>query len=325
MSRLPDGNYAIILTPLTENRELDLNGLEAELEYALSKKVAGVVVLGSNGEGPYFTDREKAMVVKKAGETVKGKAALVAGCIAVGTQPALEFSRMAKGAGCDSVLAALPAYFGLDFPEALRHYRYLAEHAGLEITLYYVPDNTGLSLKPEEIAELVSIRGVDSMKLTRFHRDFMLQTTQLCAGKECKVFIGTSLLLFEGSKMDGKGSFCPINLVAPEEVTELFSLCQNQRWEAAFALQEKIRRGGAALISGRELDYDLAKNGFMDGFNAPSASAVIHHPKPAHHLLKEALRLKGIPISNQVRLPYDRVTPQQSEWVKKALKDFGWL
>jgi len=324
MSRLPEGNYAIILTPLTEDGELDLKGLSAELEYAVSRKAAGVVVLGSNGEGPYLTDQEKAVLVRHSAEAVKGRVALVAGCINVGTKSALEFSRMAKACGCDSVLATLHEYYQLDFAAVKRHYQSLAENAGLEITFYYVPDCSGLALKPEEIAELVSLPGVDSMKLSAINREYMDQTFQLCRGKNCRMFIGTGLVLFEAMKMDALGSFCPLNLIAGDDLNSLFQLCQAKKWEPAFEIQEKVRRGGTGLLSGMEVDYELAKTGFMSVFNA-AYSSVIHHGQPAYQLLKEALRLKGLPITNQVRLPFPRVTPQQSEWIKKVLKDFGWL
>jgi dihydrodipicolinate synthase/N-acetylneuraminate lyase len=116
-----------------------------------------------------------------------------------------------------------------------------------------------------------------------------------------------------------------MNLVAADDMQSLYGLTRERKLGEAFAVQEKIRRGGCALFSGLDADPEIIKNGFMAIFNAPSASEIIHHTKPAHHLVKEALRLKGLPMTNQVRLPYARANAKQSSWLKKLLADFGWL
>ena len=325
MTNLPSGLYAIILTPFKENGELDLAGLEAELEYAIEKKIHGAVVLGSNGEAPYLTCEEKKQVIKRTSEVARGKMALVAGAIAMGTREALEYAQLAKECGFDAVMVALPVYFHLDFEDVKRHYQYLAENSGIEITLYYVPECSGLVLQPEQIAELVSIPGINSMKLTSFNREFINQTFELCWEKDHDLFIGTSLLTYEGMKMGAQGCFCPIPLIAPEDMHQLFNLIQEKKWEQAFEVQEKIRLGGVSLFAGLEnVDYETIKNGFMAIYNAPYSSP-LSHTRVAHHILKEALRLKGLPITNQVRLPYQRVDEKKSDWIKKLLEDFGWL
>ena len=325
MSRLPAGNYAIILTPFTDSGELDLKGLAAELEFAISKKVTGAVLLGSNGEGPYLTGEEKARVIKTAGEVGKGKITLVAGAITMGTAESLEYARLAKDSGFASILAAIPQYFHLDFADVKRHYQQLAANSPVEVTLYYVPECTGLVLQPEQVAELAAIPGVDSMKLTVLNREFVSKTLELCWDLNCQVFLGTSLLLFEAMKLDAKGAFCPMCLIAADDMNELFRLCSAKKWTEAFEIQEKVRRGGTTLFSGIDANYDTIKEGFIAIYNAPFLSQVMSHNKVGYNILKEALRLKGIPIANNVRLPYQKVDAQKSEWIKRVLSDFGWL
>ena len=325
MSKLPVGNYAIILTPFTNDDALDLKGLTAELEYAVAQKLQGVVVLGSNGEGPFLTAAEKAAVIKCTGEVCKGKIALVAGSITMGTRESVEYAHLARSAGFDSVLSAIPVYFQLDLEDVKRHYSNLARQAGIEITLYHVPDCSGLVLRPEQAAEIMAIPGVDSMKLTVMNREFINRILELSWELDCKVFIGTSLLMFEAMKLEARGPFCPMCLIAPDEVNALVKLIGEKKWQEAFDIQEKIRRGGTTLFSGLDVNYDAIKNGFMAIYNAPFHSALMSHTKAAHHILKEALRLKGIPITNRVRLPYQSVDEKKSEWIKKVLSDFGWL
>jgi dihydrodipicolinate synthase/N-acetylneuraminate lyase len=47
--------------------------------------------------------------------------------------------------------------------------------------------------------------------------------------------------------------------------------------------------------------------------------------KPAHHLLKEALRLQGHPITPKVRRPFAEATPAESELVARSLRELDWL
>ncbi|MCP4752592.1 MAG: hypothetical protein GY866_17020, partial [Proteobacteria bacterium] len=48
-------------------------------------------------------------------------------------------------------------------------------------------------------------------------------------------------------------------------------------------------------------------------------------PAQTHTLLKEALRLKGFPITTVVKPPFQPATKEQSAVLKKTMEDLGWM
>lgn len=71
------GLYTALITPFTESGDLDERGLRENLRFQVINKVDGIVVLGTTGEAPTLTSKEKERIIEIAVEEVKGKAILL--------------------------------------------------------------------------------------------------------------------------------------------------------------------------------------------------------------------------------------------------------
>ena len=317
------GIFAILVTPFTEGNELDEEGLRHLVDFACDRKLDGVVVLGSNGEFPYLSSEEKVRVMKIAADQARGRLPVLAGASDFGTDQAVAYAQAAKAAGCDGVMAALPLYFAVSPAQAKSHVRALAQEGGLPVFFYYFPETTGLALKPAELAEIAALPGVPGAKLTVTNKSFLKKTIAATRPSQWAVFVGTSFLLADCLEFGGAGIFCPLPLLGPQDVRGIYDAFLAGDRRQARTLQDKVLRA-LPIMSGLSLPSAVLSAGFKlmtsRRYKGPPARM-----KPAHHLLKEALRLQGHPITNRVRRPFAEATPQESELVVKALRELGWL
>ncbi len=318
-----EGIIPILLTPLTEDGELDKPGLRHLVEFCVSKGLHGVVLLGSNGEFPYLSFEEKRSVMSEAALAAAGRIPVIATASAFGTDEAVALACEARAAGCDAVMAALPLYFKLDFKGVLRHFEAIASEGGLPVIFYYFPEVTGLVLKPEELGRIAAIEGVSGAKLTVVNRPFLRKAIAETRAHGWKVFTGTSFLLKDCLEFGGSGVFCPLPLIAPDDVKGIYEAYRAGDMGRAGELQTKVRRA-LPLFSGMDIYPGLQSLGFQLLSRMPYRGPGQRSPT-RHHLLKEALRIQGHPVTNKVKRPFEKVSDAQSEFIRRTLDSLGCL
>ena len=136
------------------------------------------------------------------------------------------------------------------------------------------------------------------------------------------MFSGTSFLLQDCLNMGGAGVFCPLPLVNPEILKDLYQACKSGDSAKAKKLQARVRLA-IPLFTGAKVSPGLLAAGFELLYRLPFAPS--SRPIASHGMLKEALRLLGHPITNKVRRPYLEPDEGQAELVKKTLQNTGRL
>ena len=88
-------------------------------------------------------------------------------------------------------------------------------------------------------------------------------------------------------------------------------------------LQAKVRRA-IPIMSGIDKSPELLTKGLQLLASAPYTGPG-KRAAAGHHLLKEALRLQGHPITNKVKRPFREARESQSHLVRRSLESMGWL
>jgi 4-hydroxy-tetrahydrodipicolinate synthase len=140
----PTGIICPIITPLTEEEELDETALNRQID-RLVGNVDGVLMLGTTGElplvSPPVADRLVETIRLRAGQALT----LVLGIGDAGTSRARR--NMARiGPGVDFVAACSPYYFPYTDDDLLRYYGDLADSSPVPLVLYNIPQNTHIPL-----------------------------------------------------------------------------------------------------------------------------------------------------------------------------------
>lgn len=313
-----EGIVAILPTPLAADGEIDDDGLRHLVRHCVDSELAGVVVLGSNGEFPYLSTGEKRRVTGVAAEAAGGRIPVIGTASATATEHAVELARAAKEVGCSAVMAAVPSYWRVGLDEAREHIAAVAREGGLPVFYYHFPEVTGLVLRPEEIASIAALDGVVGAKITVSNLPFLRALIEKTRPHGWRVFSGTSFLLDPCLRAGGAGVFCPLPLLVPGMVRELAEASRGGDRERADRIQKRLLRA-IPLFSGVAKAPSLQSLGFKVLSRAPYRGPGAR-PAPSHGLLKEALRQRGHPITGMVRRPHRPADAAQRELVRQTLE-----
>ncbi|MEX2161031.1 MAG: dihydrodipicolinate synthase family protein [Anaerolineales bacterium] len=107
------GVYAAAVTPLTASRQPDLNGLPRLLDFLEQRGCHGSLLLGTTGEGPSFSGKERTGLWQAAAEWRRGHAGfrLLAGTGTPSLRESVDLTQAAFGLGFEAVVALPPFFF----------------------------------------------------------------------------------------------------------------------------------------------------------------------------------------------------------------------
>src|SRR5688572_5558417 len=90
------GVFPALLTPFTENDQLDLSLFEINLQAQLEAGIAGIILGGTLGESSVLSAKEKEELVKSAIKYLKGRIPVVLNIAEGSTREALSQVKLAE-------------------------------------------------------------------------------------------------------------------------------------------------------------------------------------------------------------------------------------
>lgn len=257
------GSLVAVVTPFTQDGDVDFETLSALIEWHIEKGTSGIVPCGTTGESPTLSHEEHEKVVECAVQTANGRVPVLAGAGSNSTDEALRLVRHAEKIGADGALVITP-YYNKPTQEGLyAHFSTIANATSLPIVMYNVPGRTGISIKPDTVARLAEIPTIVGIKeasnsmeqasaiLTKCHIDLLSgedsMTLPLMAIGGCGV-ISVVANIVPGKMAALTRAMSKGNLPAAEQLHhELFPLCKAMFIEtnpipvkAALAMMGKI-------------------------------------------------------------------------------------
>ena len=143
-----------MITPFTDDREVDYDSLEKVVNHLVNGGADYIVVQGTTGESPTLTSEEKAEVLAFVKKVNNGRKPIVLG---IGGNNTAAVARQIKEADFDGVTAILSVspYYNKPSQDGIyAHYAHLAEVSPVPIIIYNVPGRTGSNILPETIIRL---------------------------------------------------------------------------------------------------------------------------------------------------------------------------
>ena len=158
------GSIVAIVTPMHEDGSLDLVAYRRLIDWHIAEGTAAIVAVGTTGESPTVDVEEHRALIRVAVEQAAGRVPIIAGTGANATREAVELTRYAREVGATLSLQVVP-YYNKPTQEGLyRHFRAVAEEAGLPIILYNVPGRTVADLSNETVLRLAEVPGIVGLK-----------------------------------------------------------------------------------------------------------------------------------------------------------------
>jgi 4-hydroxy-tetrahydrodipicolinate synthase len=283
------GVITALVTPLRNDR-VDEEALRRLVDEQIAAGIDGLVPVGTTGESPTLTSEEHIRVVEIVVQQTKKRVPVIAGTGANSTKEAIELTLAAKAVGADATLQVTPYYNKPTQDGLFRHFKTIAEAAGLPMVVYNVPGRTGCDLLPDTIARLCDVPLVVGVKEATGN---LQRAAQIIArvGDRLSLLSGDDATAMPLYAVGGHGCISVVSNVAPADMAAMWDAAAAGNWQKA-----------------RELHYRL--------FPLSEGLFIEANPIP----VKAALAMMG-KIADEIRPPLYPMAGANRDKVRKILAD----
>jgi N-acetylneuraminate lyase len=292
------GLVAPAFTPMRPDGSLDLPTIDRLAGYYAERKLAGVFVCGTTGEGPSLSVPERQQVLERWCGVAKGLFPVIAQVGAASIADAKVLASHARVAGAAAVAALPPFYLRpTSIDQALSCCAEIATAAGdLPFYYYHIPSMTGVRLPMAELLAGAAKR-VPTLAGMKFSDDDLQDYGQCLSfgGDQYDLFFGKDEMLLAAMALGARTAIgSTYNFAAPIY----------QAMSKAFAAGD-LPTARIAQARSRELVSVIDQFG-------------------GQHALKAMMAIAGVPCGPN-RLPLQTLSPQQTEALGATLSRAGLM
>jgi 4-hydroxy-2-oxoglutarate aldolase len=300
------GVFAPIPTPFDEHDQVDTHRLRAALDKWTERPLAGIVVLGSNGEAAFLDEVESDRVIVAAREAIPRHKVMIVGTGRETTQAAVKAAKRAAELGADYVLVRTPGFFKSQMTTDVfvRHYTAVADASPVPVLLYNFTAVTGVNLLPAAVARLATHENIVGMKESGGD---IAQIAEVIANTpdDFQMLAGTLNTFYAALSIGCVGGILAPACVVAEACVRLYDLTLAGRHDEARQLQfqllpiAKLLGGGGYGVAG--LKAALAVIGYDVGIPRPP---LVPAPEAAFTAVREALTQLST-VNSQLSTAYE--------------------
>lgn len=236
-----NGIFTPIPTPFLTDGQLDERALRANVERWMRTPLAGLVVLGSNGEAVLLEDDEADRAIALVRDGVPRERVLIAGTGRESTAATIDATTRAVRAGVDAVLVRTPSFFKAQMTTDafVAHYRAVAEASPVPVLLYNVTMYTGVNMLPDAAARLAEHPNIVGIKESG---NDIAQIAEFVNRTPARfsVLAGSAVTFYASLSVGVTGAVLALAAVVPEQCVRLYDLVQGGRHAEAAALQHQL-------------------------------------------------------------------------------------
>jgi len=289
------GLFPPMITPFTENLEVDEQRLREHVDFLIGGGVDGLCAGSSTGEFSNLSREEWEQVIEISLDQVAGRVPVLAGTAAMSTAETIERSRYAEKLGFDGLLVISPWYQVHTQREIYAHFKALRDAVSLPIMIYNNPPVTGLELGIDLLERLTNDGIIQYIKDANSD-PYMLSRLKMRLGDKLHLFYGHDNNVIGAFGFGATGWVSGSSNFDPRRWSQLVHLCIDDN----------------DYVSARELWYEILP--FIEavtvGLNGerPDWIAVV----------KRGLALRGRDVGS-VRPPMLPVTPEMDATLTKIV------
>lgn len=163
------GPAVSIATPMKDNFEIDLDGLEHNVNYLIKNGFVNgkgvIMAVAAAGEAPSLTFEERKAAMKVVAETAKGKVPIVTSAQDTSVDNVVKLAKYAEEVGYDAVQISPPFYFPVNAEVVYQFFENISKKTDIGIMVYNTPwVNRGYNIDLKLMDRLVKIENIVSFK-----------------------------------------------------------------------------------------------------------------------------------------------------------------
>lgn len=233
------GSLTAIITPMTEQGDIDFQSFKKLVEYHIQAGTHGLVVLGTTGEAATLDSDEYFEVMSKVIEFSQKRIPIIAGAGSNSTKDAIATTKKLATMGVDACLTVVPYYNKPTQEGMYLHFKAIAECSELPQILYNVPGRTGADLLPETVGRLAKIDNIIGIKEATGDLSRVAKIKAL-AGQDFIFLSGDDETGFESIKLGGQGVISVTNNIVAKEMAQMCELALLKEFEQAEKINDHL-------------------------------------------------------------------------------------
>lgn len=242
------GALTALITPFTDDNELDINSFDKLVEWQISQKINGLVVVGTTGESATLSHDEHKFLIEYCVRTTKGRVPVVAGAGSNSTKEAIELAKHAQAAKVDALLVVTPYYNKPCQRGLIEHYSAIASAVTIPIIIYNIPGRSVIDILPQTIKELtLKHKNIVGVKDATGRIERVAQQRSVC-GSNFIQLSGNDCTAIAFNAQGGQGCISVTSNVAPKLCAELQAACKNEDYKTAITINDKLQALNEALF-----------------------------------------------------------------------------
>jgi 4-hydroxy-tetrahydrodipicolinate synthase len=234
---IPKGGIVVpLVTPFDSQHEVDLEGLQGNVESFLSTGVSGLLCLATTGEAQSLNLSERKSVVDVTLAAADGRLPVIVGIGHTDVRETYALADHATRRGAAGLFVITPYFYRYSPDQHAAYFEKLAERVELPI-MAYNSTYTGTPLTPDLIERLLETSSVAAVKDGN-----QLQVGELARrfGNRIGVFCARDVYLLETLAAGGHGAIAFAANVLPEAMVAIVQAWQAGDVGRARALQQAV-------------------------------------------------------------------------------------
>lgn len=230
------GVMPAITTCFHDDLSIDHGFVAEHCRWLLDNGCAGIVALGSLGEGATLAFEEKLAVLRTCVKAIGGRGPVVATISALSTSEAVALATAATDLGCDGLMVLPPYVYKGDWREMKAHVAAVFKATPLACMLYNNPVAYGTDFLPEQIRELAGEH--ENLAAVKESSTDVRRVSAIRAllDRRLEICVGVDDAVLEAIAAGATGWIAGLANALPRESVELFNYCMNGEDDKAFGL-----------------------------------------------------------------------------------------
>jgi 4-hydroxy-tetrahydrodipicolinate synthase len=230
------GVVPAITTSFTEDLNVDYSAVTKHCRWLLDNGCAGIVALGSLGEGATLSFDEKVEILRTCVGAVDGRGPVVASISALTTSEAVAIAKAAANVGCDALMVLPPYVYQGNWREMKTHVATVFEATPLSCMLYNNPVAYGTDFLPEQIRELAAEHeNFEAVKESSTDAR-RVSAIRALLDRRLEILVGVDDAVLEAIGVGATGWIAGLANALPRESVELFYCAIKGESDKAFEL-----------------------------------------------------------------------------------------
>lgn len=245
-----EGIIVPLVTPLSGNGGIDMDGLNNLVEHVIRGGVHGIFILGTTGEAQSLSMSQREEMIRETSRILRNRLPLLVGISDTSLGDSVALAKKAHEAGAYAVVATPPYYFSTAQSELIEYFDKLISLLPLPLFLYNMPVHTKVAFDPKTIKRIAQNEKVIGFKDSSANSPY-LQTVMYTMrdDPEFMIFVGPEEMTAEMVLMGANGGVNGGANLFPELYVELYHAAKSQDIEKVRSLQQKVMQISTGIYS----------------------------------------------------------------------------